>query len=191
MTDNPYVIDFLQQVVDVQFGGQWFGILTSTPINRAFLASVKINFPGIAGGTPGFNPIIAAVPDQSYHLRPYTVKLPDLSAQLRTLAGAAVTGFGTRTDPTQSLPSVEMFFKFDRFFPHSPFAVSIQHIYPSFVPGQTGGFVQVFTVAKNGMKVGLDTSAPPIANQASDNFVGLGGTHTYQVDPTTLAVTRS
>lgn len=102
----PYVLDFLQQVINVQFGGQWmcFGIIWNDDKGQ----NITLEFPGESGGTPGFALIdggflfsgsVPAPPNINFPLPPSLagypkVKATDLTKKLTTEAGASFNGFG-------------------------------------------------------------------------------------------------
>ena len=86
MADGPYVLDFLQQVVDVHFGGDYACIGIDVPQQKfvSTVNSINVSFSNISGGTPGVSLYPSSFP--SY---PHNVTAADLAAHLLTNAGSS------------------------------------------------------------------------------------------------------
>lgn len=97
MANAPYFLDFLlNNIVDVHFGSPWVALVGTD--SNLFGGHVKVTFPGIAGGTPGFTLVLEQVPITTVTR---VVLKPTTSQPLHTDAGAAMTGFklGDPADP--------------------------------------------------------------------------------------------
>ncbi len=80
--------DFLfSRVTNVHFGGNWLVISLDGLNNSGGIASGSIDFPGMAGGTPGINVL-------GFGAYPQAVTAADISAVKRAGAGLAVHYFG-------------------------------------------------------------------------------------------------
>lgn len=121
MTDDPYSLDFLQRVVNCQWGSRWIGPAAQYLAGGAVEhVNMDVTFPGLSGGTPGFTLMTnGVVPSLPSIFDPVTAA--EVSATLRTGGNRAMTGFA-RNFPATPPPvkpggSVFYFIKLDNNLP--------------------------------------------------------------------------
>jgi hypothetical protein len=186
--DNPYELDFFQEITDVHFGGQWFSIVASATVGDHG-TSLSFDFPGMAGGTPGFNLIQSGSPVGPWYTLPlggsHTVTNSDLHKQLTTAAGAHMTGFGyvMRSE-------VQVFLQLTALLMAQPFRIRARCTTSVSTP-----LAFVETIQKNALKAGIPVgsivqppTSPPIQSSKFKNF-NRSGSADFIIDPATLQVT--
>lgn len=196
MSDNAYQLDPFTQITNINFAsGNWLMAIGSLggPVGDLHTGFVELDFPSIAGGTPGFELITAGqIPNPSNPpAMPYTVQAADLKKQLRTNAGADMMGFPISLGGL----SWGYMLNFSK-LPKSPFDV----LFSINAASDLSMLVTVVTF-KNNIKAGtiikplsIDghgnfTWAPtPIGNQSASQQTNVQGGWECTVNPSTLSV---
>lgn len=191
MTDNPYSLDFLQQITKVQFGVQWLTIAALGFTDQA--EKITVDFPDISGGTPGFTLLDAAsLPPPKFLGSPHQVTAKDISHGLITEAGAPLTGFGLKVfdfpiaGPTGR--GAQVFIALNHFLPSTPFRVTVFGTNTN-----TSGLGFVGTMKKDSMKAntivdGLGEFSGHNQYFQTADFGAVPAGTTLVVDPKTLTV---
>lgn len=151
-----YSEGIFDKIISINFGGgQWFVVyalgFTDSP------NAVDVDFPDMSGGTPGFSLLTAAATIAIKTLGP-TSKVK-LDQNLKTKAGAAVTGFAiSRFNLFPNSVEVALLLRLDDHFPKSIFRMKSGPKLPAEEQNSTFG---VIAVTKNLMKGNSTISFKP------------------------------
>lgn len=182
-----YKEDFLQKLTAIHFGsGQWMTVQAAIPTIIGAV-TVKVTFPDMSGGTPGFTYWNANAP-ATYPAGPLPITAALLKARLRTDAGASFSGFG-EIITVGARNFVRQWIKLDNEMPKSTFRVRFDIKFTGGL-GSTAS-LRVSTVQKNTMKPGLKTNTVAFgpSDEVHPNSTSTGNPYDFRVNPSTLAVT--
>ncbi len=197
--DDPYDLDFFQKVTNCNWQSQFFMVSMG---NSALLenfqnAEMFVDFPGIAGGTPGFHIVAGSLPNGPWiplglsEGNPNTFRVTSamINQELQTDAGAVFKGFGYSIGVNDH-------------FPRGPFVSLLLQV--TFTqnfrircefttgPDALGCFAEVSTIKQNTIKPGLLLGIginPPLISTASVDMLGNSGSTDFLINPSTLLVT--
>jgi hypothetical protein len=195
VADNPYNLDPFTTITNISFGSDWFVASAAFGGTDADLNTIscQLNFPGEAGGTPGFSIIPPGLePTKQF---PYTLKAVDLITPITTDAGLGLIGFSMPTPgdggsfylSLQQLPKV---------------AFDVSFLIAGGGPTATM-LLQVATYRSSVFKKGtvlVGIPSPPTSAGHSSFQQGAGGGNTggpiagtwvFTIDPSTLQVTAN
>lgn len=194
-----YHEDYLQKLISATFGSKWVAIradLRTPSGDPAIRMSVDVSFPDQAGGTPGFNLISLNVPLSTLRPAPYSVTQASMQADLRTNAGAGLTGFGVRGLPNGSrgLVNAQLYIRLNDSMPRSPFRVRMHYF--TNTPGSGSGDIEIFTVAtiKNMKPATINSFLPDalgtfvFSQTATTSSFNFDRTFDFRVHPDTLLI---
>lgn len=200
--DDPYHLDFLQQITDVHFTAPtWIMIsMFANNGNSPSLATTRnltVDFPQIAGGTPGFNLVLGSTPISTVRNKVVTAK--DLSNALTTAAGQHLTGFTMGCVSPAGAPFAVLGAVF--LSCSGPFRNAFELRVDGLTTGVTNNIASHVSLWKSAIKVGAKLSFdsvfgsfPPADAQDNKNASGsppVTLTGSYAIDPKKLTVVAS
>lgn len=188
MADNPYALDFFQQITDCHFGGGNWLYVTMDANSPSFVPDyiMRCDFIGSSGGSPGLLSNNGSVTGAINADFPYIITAADLQRKFITGAGLEVPGFGvSRYFPGINNPTSTVFFiRMDKF--QEQFRVRlIRDIDPSYY-SNVG--VSIATVDAKKLKAGM---AIPTDIEIVAGFAGMGlsASVDYIVNRSTMSIT--
>lgn len=181
--DDPYDLDFFQTITDCQFGSSWFGVVG--PRSGGGPTRFEIDFPNMAGSTPGFIPVLDnIVPVFAPYTRnpgtaPFTITAADLTRKITADAGKQYNCFAI--NQIDAFGGAMMIFNM-KDFPSTTFKVRVRF--------DVNNDVGVFCIARNKMKAGLRFTSSFDLPLAGNVYAACpAGFQDYAINPSTLQVT--